>query len=229
MSGILRKIQSRGSWTVRIYPVEYQANKISSLSDLEQAVRASVVELRGWSFPRFDYRSNLSRFSDHIEQEVDWQHHVEIWRAYKSGQFVSSKGLISDWRDQSNLWPFNANSSSEKIMYVKDAIFTLIEIVEFAARWAKAIQAGEEMTVECVIKGLEDRILKFEPFGPLRVFSYERACRAQEWSWYKNFSTSLLFSTPRDLAVEPAINLFELFSWDVAEESVRNIQNELRP
>jgi hypothetical protein len=226
MSGTIDKIRSRGSWTVRIRPGEYKEGRVTKLGDLEEAVRTCAVELRGWDFPHFDYKVAPTRTPDFVEQQLDWEQYVEIWRAYKSGQFISITAIYGDWRDQSKSWPPTPEWHHGDVLSVEDTIFRFAEIFEFAARWAKAVSVGEEMVVGCSIQGLQNRVLALSPRR--HGFSNGPRCSTPTWSWSKRFPTAVLFSAPRDHAIEPAIHLFELFGWDVAREVIRDIQHELR-
>jgi len=226
MSTVLSKVRSRGSWTVRIRPVDYQADRVEKLSNLMEAVKTSHVELRGWDFPHFDYKTSPQRFTDYIEQYCDWAHYVELWRAYKSGQFISISALWGDWRDQSDLWSPHSEWKSGATLGVEDMIFRFVEIFEFAARWANAISMGEEMSVECTLCGLRNRSLELSPKRMGCRFSYVSS--EDEFTWEKQYSTAVLFSAPRENAIAPATSLLELFGWDTNDDFVRDIQSELR-
>ncbi|NCO40338.1 MAG: hypothetical protein COZ06_24395 [Armatimonadetes bacterium CG_4_10_14_3_um_filter_66_18] len=228
MSQILEKIRSRGWWTVRIRPLNYQNDTPAALADLEEAVRTSAVELRGWPFPHYDCgpRSIRTRTADYIGQELDWKHYVEMWRAYKSGQFISLSALWEDWRDKSTLWPAPPGWAPGITLSVENAVHRLAEIFEFAARWARAIPVGDKMVVECAIHGLQSRALQLAPTGP--GFFCERRCSVPKWKWAPEYPTAEVFSSPREHAISPAVNLFELFGWDGCEDKVREIQGTLR-
>ncbi|RZB33608.1 MAG: hypothetical protein SRB2_03874 [Desulfobacteraceae bacterium Eth-SRB2] len=226
MNDILEKIKKRGFWTVRMHPVGFNKDRITMLSDLVEAVSKCAIELRGWDFPHFDYKSSPIRTADYVEQKLDWQHHVEIWRAYKSGQFVSISALWVDWRDQSGLWPAPSGWSPGFTLSVEDTVFHLVEIFEFAARWGRVADMGNEMIVECKMQGLKDRTLEI---GRGRAgFGYHHTASVEEWVWKRKYPNAVLFSASRELAIEPAINLFELFEWDTSKDDIVGIQKELR-
>jgi len=226
MSDILEKIRKRGFWTVRVRPVDFQKDRIIRHSDLIDAVQKCSVELRGWDFPHFDLKKSPSRTPDYVEQELDWQHHIELWRAYKSGQFVSISALWVDWRDQSGLWAATPEWVPGDVLSIEDTVFRMVEIYEFAARWARVADMGNELIVECKVQGLRDRTLRI---GPRRAeFFHRQAASINEWEWKHKYPLAVLFSEPRKLAIEPVINLFELFGWDADENTIRDIQTELR-
>lgn len=226
MSEILDKIRSRGFWTVRVRPVDFKENRIARHGDLVDAVKSCSVELRGWDFPHFDYKKPPNRTADYIEQQLDWQHHIELWRAYRSGQFVSISALWFDWRDQSGLWPATPGWKPGSVLSVEDTVFRLVEVFEFVARWARAAEMGKEMIVECRMRGLQNRALEL---GPGRAgFAYPKTASVQEWEWKRQYPTAVLFSGSKELAIEPTISIFELFSWDANRDNILDIQSELR-
>ena len=226
MSDILEKIRKRGSWTVRVRPVDFYKDRISRHRDLVEAVRTCSVELRGWGFPHFDQKTSPIRTPDYVEQELDWQHHIELWRAYKSGQFVSIAALWVDWRDQSEFWPATTEWVPGDVLSVEDTVFRMVEIFEFAARWARVAEMGNELIIECTVRGLKDRALEL---GPNRGGFIDRlAASIERWEWKRQYPMAVLFSAPRELAIEPTINIFELFGWDASGDSIRDLQSELR-
>jgi len=225
VSDVLNKVRSRGSWTVRIRPVEFDSTRVAKLGELVDAVRTSHVELRGWDFPHFDYKTAPERSADYVEQQLDWEHYVELWRAYKSGQFISISALWGDWRDQSQLWAPNPGWKAGATLGVEDVIFRFVEVFEFAARWARVIPVGDEMCVEFTLSGLQNRAIELNP--KRMGFRFNYVSSAKEFKWAQQYSTSLLFSAPRENAVTPSIALLELFGWDTTEEFVSDVQNEL--
>jgi len=105
-------------------------------------------------------------------------------------------------------------------------VFHLVEIFEFAARWGRVADMGNEMIVECKMQGLKDRTLEI---GRGRAgFGYHHTASVEEWVWKRKYPNAVLFSASRELAIEPAINLFELFEWDSSKDDIVGIQKELR-
>ena len=220
------KIKSRGHWVVRIRPEQYASNPSHSLRHLERAVQESAVALRGWDYPHYSSQSPPVRSVDYVEQTLDWQHYVELWRAYRSGQFVSMNGLWEDWREQSDFWPPPQGWRVAQALMIEDVVFRFTEIYEFASRWLHAMNVSGLAVIACTLRGLQDRQLIV---GPGRVpFIEPRMCRVPEWASEHTYAMADLFSQARELAVSPAISLFELFGWDVNPKTIRDIQSHLR-
>src|SRR5207302_263360 len=101
----LAKLRTRGYWHVVIRPTSFEERHISDSADLFPIVEKNSVQLRGWDYPHIDIRRPPDRGSDWVGQECDWEHEIEVWRLYQSGQFVHDFALAGDWRDQSDFWP----------------------------------------------------------------------------------------------------------------------------
>src|SRR3989337_3033873 len=102
---LLEKIKSRGYWRVVIRPGRFVEKRIRDITVLYPIIQKTTVELRGWDFPHVDPHINPHIDVDWVGQESEWEEFLEIWRFYRSGQFVDLAGIPEDWRDQSKLWP----------------------------------------------------------------------------------------------------------------------------
>jgi hypothetical protein len=224
MTEISEKVKTRGHWIVRVRPESYDVERSISSADLEKAVRESAVSLRGWDFPHFDYQRPCTRTQKYVEQGIDWEHFVEMWRAYKSGQFVAINALWDDWRDKSSFWPRQEGWQTGTSLGVEDAVYRLVEIYEFAARWTQALGIGDAIVLECAIRGLTNRRLVL---SPNRGFRIGGTCEVPEWTYEATHSPSSLLAQARELAVAPAISLFEIFGWDARPAVIKDIQNEI--
>lgn len=220
------KIKTRGYWQLRIRPLEYLENRVTKLSLLEDAVRQCSVSLRGWNFPHFNQNNPPSRAQEYVDQATDWDIFVEYWRACRSGQFISICALWGEWRDQSSHWPPPKNWTHGKILGFEDAIFRFAEIYEFSSRWCQALHVGEEIIIENTICHFKGRQLVSDRRP---IFPHEdRKSDIDEWSFKKQYGTAALLANPRDLAIEPTIQLFESLHWDFNEIDIKKVQAELR-
>ena len=91
-------------------------------------VQRCVVQIRGWDFPHLSNQVEIERQADWIGQSSEWEHLLEAWRFYQSGQFVDLSGIWEDWRDQSSLHPAGGDWRQGQTLGVGDALFRLTEI-----------------------------------------------------------------------------------------------------
>lgn len=226
MTTILDKLSERGYWRVELRPVQYQERRVSSLKVLRSAVETSGVELRRWGFPHIDRNWPLPESQVSVGQETNRGVHVEVWKAFLSGQFVYRGGIWTDWLDQDLFGRARTDWVPGQFLPIVSTLWSLSEFFEFAARYAQTPCGADYLHIELTLNGLEGRYLKgdhdrrhwFEDFGParLKAFSFTRALSRTE-----------LISTSSQLALETATELYGLFGWHTGPDFLAPLQEEL--
>lgn len=226
MTDLLKKIQSRGHWRVNIRPTVFKKDRIPEISKLFPVVERCSVSLRGWDFPHIDRRNQPHIDLDWVGQEIDWEHHLELWRVYQSGQFVHVGGLWNDWRDRSELWPAEQGWKAGAVLHVLDTTWRFIEIFEFAARLSQTECGDDRMVIAVTVSGLDGRMLLLD--SSRRVpFLGEYKAQIEALPYEVEVSRADLIAAPREHALEPTKRLFERFGWTVGPEMLRSLQAEL--
>src|SRR4051794_18820207 len=105
MSELLDKIRSRGFWQAIIRPSAFVEERLGNIASIGPLIDKTSVSLRGWNFPHVDHKTDVHLDIDWAGQEFQWNHFLEIWRMYQSGQFVHVSGMFEDWFDESGLHP----------------------------------------------------------------------------------------------------------------------------
>jgi hypothetical protein len=100
---------------------------------------------------------DVSIHLDFIEQATDWEHHVETWRLYQSGQFIHYAAFSDDWRDQSGLWPPDGTWKAGMWLGIGATIYRFTEVFEFAARFAQTAAGDETMAIRIDTVGIAAR------------------------------------------------------------------------
>ena len=225
MNEVLKKIRSRGHWKVLIRPGTFVANRIPNISELYPILESRSVQLRGWDFPYLDSKTPLRIDQDWIEQASKWEEYLEFWRFYQSGQFVDFVALDEDWRDQSTISAIPKNWKPGKSLDVEDTVCQITEFFEFASRLALTEAGDEQMHIEITISGLKGRTIRFEPG---RVpFRRQKAASIPELTYKVDLSRLQLVTEGRELALKPAVELFQRFAWNPSLEILRDMQDEL--
>ncbi len=161
-------------------------------------------------------------------QEFDWERFVELWQAYRSGQFVSLSGFAEDWRDQSSGWSAPDGWAYGMTLSVESAVFLLsskstssrhdgLRHLGSSSQWSFLSRryTASKLTVSLL-------------WNPGRVpFSMEKVCGVESWTYSASYQPATLLGKARELAAEPAVSLFELFRWDVSQDTIRGIQDKL--
>jgi hypothetical protein len=223
---VVEKIKTRGYWTIRIYPEEYKEDRVQSHAALEHNIQNSSVALRGWDFPHIDPAEPSTRKQAYLQQTTDWQHYVELWRAYKSAQFVFLGAIHGEWRDQSRSWAPDPGWQPGQFLHVEDTIFFLLEVLEFASRFVRCCKSyGNHTVIDIRLHGTAGRMLVPNPARPFLRRNY--VASDSNWTFCRTYATAELFSRPKQLAAAPTGALLGLFDLDVNEDLIAAIQSRI--
>jgi hypothetical protein len=209
-----------------VRPTAFVEGRIQDISTLYRFVEQASVQFRGWDFPHIDRNESPQYGLDWVGQDTDWEHHLESWRLYQSGQFVHFCGFWDDWRDRSRLWPPEENWKPGRRLGIDDTLFRFTEIFEFAARLAMTPAGDESMRVSVTLKNLSDRALFVDATNRM-PFRQQLKTAINEFPFVVNLTRAELVSRSRDQALHGAIELFKRFGWDASPEVLSKRQVEL--
>jgi hypothetical protein len=180
-------------------------------------VERSAVEIRGWDFPHIDRTTPPHVDVDWVGQESVWEHALESWRMYLSGQFIDIAGFPSDWRDRSRVWPPDGNWAPGQEFGVGEAVYKVTEIVEFAARLSLSEAGDERMHLKVTAAGLKERLLVVDD-PRKRPFAHQYRCGIDELPLERVLDRDHLIAEPLEIALDLATELFARFRWDASYE-----------
>lgn len=224
---LLDRIRSRGHWRVVFRPSTFDQTRVQNIAGLYPIIQKTAVELRGWDFPHVDPHSQPHIDVDWVGQESEWEQFLEVWRFYKSGQFVDISGMQEDWRDQSSLCPPDADWKPGLLLGIGDALFSFTEIFEFAARLALTEVGDDRIRIEVTVSGLNGRRLWVDLHNRWPMMrQYEAAVQALPYS--VDLLRAALVAEPKELALDPAMELFRRFGWSPTKDMLRELQSQLR-
>lgn len=219
----LQRIRERGYWRVIIRPTTYRRDLLPNLRELEAAVRASVVQVRGWDYPHWP-RDLPARLNDGIEASTDWQDRKEYWKAFRSGQFLHYFAMREDWLRE-NEGVRRIDLAPRSVLAYDSTIYTVTEIFLFAARWAARAGLGSQARIEISLLELAGRHLYTFDANRVPFDDYRRA-DAGRFDHAQVYSSDDLLANPPELAIPVLRRLFELLHWDAPEESLRDFQRK---
>jgi hypothetical protein len=223
---LVATIKSRGYFTAEIRPAEYQPHRVATFVELEQIVERSQVRLRGWYFPHISRDKPILREKDAISQAVDWDNHLEIWRFYKSSQFLFIGGLSHDWRDRSGLWPAKSGWNWRESLSLPEVIFRCTESLEFASRIGNTPASGDETYCALKVENIAGRRLSIGMDNRMDIDDGHRSS-VNEIVWEKTVNRPELLAGARELALDAVSAACEYFHWDASRAILRDIQREL--
>ena len=204
---------------MRIVP-ESAGQRFKLPSDCRDAIAASAVLLRGWDYPHVPIRNDefhcQAPVQDGWEGMVDWDRHRELWRLTRSGQFIH---YLTLWED---LAP---EFSHERVLSVSNAVFTLLEMLEFTRRLTGRAAYGTFVELEIDLVDVKDRELRM--LDPVRMLSGDYTTAESGLELRKTVPLPLAQSDARSAARDLAIELFEMFQLELSLHIIDDIQGEL--
>lgn len=221
MNTLAAKIKSQGYWRIRIRPAEYVPNRIANISELHPLVRRSSVDIRGWDFPHTDV--NLSVHQSYVTQENDWEHFIELWRLYQSGQFAYLGALVTDWPSHFLRFP-----AGGRVVWVEDAIAKYVEVLEFAARLCASPAGSNRMWIEIGVHGLRDRHLTTTSSMAMFLRGRTAAYSDDKFILQGEFSREQLLAETEQIALRWSQDLFRRFNWNPEHEVLEEIRGQFR-
>jgi len=224
-TSVVEKIQERGYWRVVIRPTTFDPKRIARHEDLFPLVDRLAVRLRGWSYPYVNIAEQPCDGGDWIGQEKDWNHFLEMWKFYQSGQFYHIFGMVQDWRDESSLWPEEDDWRPGRIVDPRDAVAYFTEIFEFAARLAMSKAGDNAMQIEIDLRNIEGRVLPY--IQDHADFIQPCQTSAREFVYRRDLTRTELVTDTKSLARQAARELFLRFGWEPSEEVLRVLQETI--
>jgi len=133
--------------------------------------------------------------------------------------------LDGEWRDQSTSRAPEPGWRPKADINYPDAIFTFMQIFEFAARLAQSRAGSVHMCVEIAIKDLEGRRLSWS--GTEVWSDDEYHTEMPEWVDRWDGPQTELIAKPRELAAQSAQKFFARFGLDVSLETLGQVQEDI--
>ena len=228
MSELTREIRTAGYWEVTIRPTSFRANRVANLLDLQPILERCVVAVRGWDFPHIDRHAAVIPRLDFIEQESDWEQFRERWRFYQSGQFVILRAMHYDWRDRSGWHPVNQRWKRGAELGISEALYSLFEVFEFAARLSNTPAGDDPMRVDIKVGGIRDRMLVVDDPRRIGIPRGDRVAAIDVFPVEGQYSRTALMTNAAGLTVAAARDLFQRFNWDLPVERLTEWLESLR-
>ena len=226
MTALTDKLESRGYWRVEIRPSVFKPDRVANTHRLQQTIEKARVELRGWDFPHIGKSWDLPESQDWVGVEIDWSAHVEVWRAFRSGQFVYRGGVWTDWLDQHHFRSAAQDWRPGTRLPLVSTLWSVTEFCEFAARYSQTEAGGDEMIIDLSFHGLKGRHLHgdherrvwFDAYGPARMDTF---------SFIRGLPRASLIAGASQLAVDCTGELFAAFGYSPGAGLLEEIQAEL--
>jgi hypothetical protein len=222
---LLPFIRTRGHWEVVIRPAKFVQHRLERLELFELVAKASI-DIRGWDLPHIDRHEQPHIDAEWTGQTVDWEHMRQLWRVYRSGQFVWISGIPHEWRDRSGVWRAQRDWEPNTVLGVSDTIGTLTEVFEFAARLSQTKVGDDAMVISIGLKRMENRLLVTDSWNRAPMRGGYRAS-VPEIRIERSTSRGELVARGRAMGIECAEEVFSFFGWKPAAQIVSDVQREV--
>jgi hypothetical protein len=210
-------------WRVNFRPEAYENEAIPSLGQCFQIVEKNKVRLRGWDYPHLsNYDNERTQGTNWVASWSSFMGHLEYWRFYQSTQFLHlfSVREVTEERWRSKL----QKAASFHLSHIKDTewdkvpgfisienfIFSVTEIIEFAARLCQAQVYKDNLSISIHLNGIRGFVLTTDLDHVWDVY-----CAAGEDKLGKTWtidSRSLIADSPQH-SLDVIVWFFERFGW----------------
>jgi hypothetical protein len=176
---------------------------------------------------------NRAQGSNWMASWTEFMGHREYWRFYQSGQFLHLMSFQEDairpraeQRAKAEIYDWPEGFTASGFLEVVMTLWTITEILEFAARLAAKEILGATASVDIRMVDVKDRVLFLSDPGRWWDSFYAASEQTLGNSWSININE--LLSNPRDLALDAAIWFFERFGWlEIPQDILANDQRRL--
>jgi Putative DNA-binding domain len=200
---IFDSIKRGGYWRIIVKPTHYKENRIESLSKCKERLYHSKLSLRGWDFPHF---RDLESGNGFIQSSEDFAQYKELFRFFKSGQFIYYKAMYEEYMDAS----YKTNGKGLEIL---STLLLFTEIFEFASRLFQQEDMGDKVTV--LIEGFDLKGRKLFFYEPTRRLFRDYVSNIEDEAKIEvDVDVERLISESGNLAIKASNELFERFGWD---------------
>lgn len=222
---LIDKVKTRGYWRVNFRPRVF-AEKLSSMDACADMVRRQSVALRGWHYPVFlegelDHGGTI-RCGEYLQGWADWWSFLEVWRLFKSGQFLHYFALRDDWMERDG-WASaeqKATPPGTRLSAIS-TIYQVTEMMEFLRRLTAAGLYDEGVAVELALHNLKGRELWMD--DAMRIPFFQRhVTGAEELKWSYTLSKDEAIGGSSRLVVGVLLTLFDAFGWEPSEGTLRD-------
>lgn len=205
----LGKKKIEGYWNVIAYPKTYNPKRFSDPVKAHEAVKESIVHLRGWDFPHDDHQ-NSSNFAKGRQSFTVWEHHNEAWRMYKSGLFIWKQNYWEDSRGYED--------EGKKVLSFVSLIYGLTEILLFFKRLYTKYPLSNEMELKITLTDCEGR--KLAAFEPGVLISGYYTSGEKTIPMEREISSVELEASAEVIARDIAKEIFMIFNWNNPDDSM---------
>lgn len=225
---LLLRIHETAYWRILLRPSEYDAQRLPTLQACRDAIEKCAVRLRGWGFPEVDPDGGLESGDGWIQSGNDFSNHVELWRFYRSGQFVyhgAERGQrVVAFAGQVSPLAGQVSARAGHVSFI-EVLYTTTEILEFTRNLAYVGVLSPEASISIELHNVPEFKLVGDN-GPLRKEYRHHGSEPIIWKTHR-IAPALVANAP-SYALDATVSIIERFGWlDVSRPMLVERQKRL--
>jgi len=221
LNDVIKKIKTRGYWKLAIEPIKPINNFFDHPTDVVKTIEQNKIGLRGWSYPHLPRENSDNEEvcikSDRVDALIDYNHLIESWTFFQSGQFIHLLGLREDWLKESD-W-FERDSYLRKIepmsiLNFTGATLTLAEMFKFVTNISKLKKYEGKIKLNISLNNINNRKIQNIDQSRVPFYGNYSATTNEITVIEKIYSTTELEDKYLEFAEKGAMYLFKFFGLD---------------
>ena len=225
---LLAAIKGTPHFSVRFRPIDETLN--IPMETLRSILSKDAVRLRGWDFPHYQ-ADKAWNAQTHVFSTIMYEEHLELWRIYRSGQFVYFSSLWDVFRDfQSRLrTQFERNvvlanqaqkDATKGLTSFIGMIYSVTEFFVFSARLAQSLRIVD-FKLDILLRNVSDWALVPGDEGIPWSGFYQ--CKINEIRLPAEDSHAIV-EDPLAASRTALRELFESFNWNGSAGAIQHYQ-----
>jgi hypothetical protein len=209
----------QGYWEVIAHPQIYDSKRLSDPMKAYEAVRKSVIHLRGWDYPHDDNHGDSTNFVKGRQSFTVWEKHHEAWRMYKSGLFIWKGNYWEDARGYSE--------DGKRVLSFVSVIYQVTEILLFLKRlYTQNLKISNTIEIKITLSDCGGR--KLAALEPGVIIGEYYISGETTIPIDKEIQSIEIEATPEIIARDIIKEIFMLFNWnDPADSMIEGWQKKL--
>jgi hypothetical protein len=224
---VLENIKKAPYYSVRFQP----ATECSiTMATARSIVQKDAVRMRGWDFPHY-FEDTVGNAQKYLFNATSWSGHVELWRLYRSGQFVylgapwdlgmdHQPRLMKDF--QNNVFIRNTSQKDDVVGVLSfvGMIYSITELHLFAARLGKSLDVTG-FALNIGLHNIENwALVPGEPSVPWHAVFRAKVNEIR----ISSPDAQAVFDDPIATSAASLNEIFECFNWENSDAAIRSWQ-----
>jgi hypothetical protein len=165
--------------------------------------------------------------AESIGQDTEWEYFHELWRIFRSGQFLHVAGMRHDWGAPRQLSVMERDLRGVPILGMGDTVYRFTEIAMFGSAYVRGILRGSTAEVAVKVGGLQGRRLVVDDPGRTAWSQTHVATTARPYIAMMIIEEGTDRDTLLRSAREAARGLYGLFGAEVSDPVLEDWQRKI--